>query len=79
MRQKEAIGYIYPALEKLEEVQHTGDIFFPGNWCRRLLGNHRSAAARKELDRYLAANPSIKPLLLNKILNGAYRLIRATD
>lgn len=79
LRQNEAIAYICPALEKLEEVQQTGDIFFPANWCKSLLGNHRSAAARKELDRYLAANPAIKPLLLNKILNGAYRLIRATD
>lgn len=79
LRQKEAIAYIYPALEKLEEVQQTGDIFFPANWCKSLLGSHRSASARKELDRFLSANPTIKPLLLNKILNGAYRLIRATD
>ncbi len=78
LRRKEAKGYIYPALDKLQEVQRTGDIFFPGNWCKSLLGNHRSPEARKELDRFLAANPALKPLLLNKILNGAYSLIRAT-
>lgn len=29
LRQKEAVGYIRPALEVLQEVQRTGDIFFP--------------------------------------------------
>lgn len=79
LRQQEAVGYIVPALEQLENVQRTGDIFFPASWCMSLLGNHRSPEARVELDRFLASRPQLNPLLRNKILNGAYYLLRATD
>jgi len=79
LRQEEAVGYIYPALEQLENVQRTGDIFFPASWCMSLLGNHRSPEARAELDRFLAFSQQLNPLLRNKILNGAYYLLRATD
>lgn len=78
LRQQEAVDYIYPGLEVLEEVQLTGDIFFPAGWCRSLLGNHRSVSARQELDRFMSAHPDMKQLLANKILNGAYSLTRAT-
>ena len=37
-RQDYAVKYIRPALEKLTEVQRTGDIFFPRNWVGALLG-----------------------------------------
>lgn len=79
LRQAEAIAYIRPALDKLAEVQATGDIFFPGNWCAALLGNHRSAEARAEFDAFLRDNASLKQLLKNKALNGAYPLLRATN
>lgn len=77
LRQKEAVAYIRPALDALPQVQATGDIFFPGNWCAALLGNHRSAEARAALDAYLRDNASLKQLLKNKVLNGAYCLLRA--
>lgn len=79
LRQQEAVGYIVSALEQLENVQRTGDIFFPASWCMSLFSNHRSPEARAELDRFLASRPQLNPLLRNKILNGAYYLLRATD
>ena len=77
LREEHSVKYIYPALSLLPEIQRTGDIFFPGNWCSALLGSHRSEAAARELRRFLDDNPDLNPLLRNKILNGAYSLIRA--
>ena len=41
--------FIRPALDELLEVQQTGDIFFPKNWCTTLLSGHRSPEARQIL------------------------------
>lgn len=76
LRDRESVRYIRPALDVLPEVQATGDIFFPGGWCASLLSAHRSEEARAALYSFLADNPDIKKLLLNKILNGAYFLTR---
>ena len=76
LRQADAVKYIRPALDLLPEIQRTGDIFFPITWCKSLLAGHRSAAARAEVDRYLADNPALLPLLRNKVLEAAYPLTR---
>lgn len=77
LRDAESVRYIRPALDVLPEIQATGDIFFPGAWCASLLSAHRCPEARQALSTFLADNPSMKKLLLNKILNGAYFLTRA--
>ena len=69
-RQATAVKYIYPSLEVLPEIQRTGDIFFPANWCASLLSGHRSAEANAEVQRYLDEHPDIQPLLKNKILRS---------
>lgn len=76
LRQKEAVGYIRPALEALQEVQRTGDIFFPRDWVRALLSGHTSSAARKEVDDFFAAHPDYPVLLSNKIRQQADHLYR---
>lgn len=76
LREGRSVGYIRPALEALEEVQRTGDIFFPGNWCSALLGDHISPKARKEVEDFLNAHPDYLPLRRNKILNAAQGLFR---
>ena len=75
-RQDYAVKYIRPALEKLTEVQRTGDIFFPRNWVGALLRNHDSEAAYKEVEAFLSVYPDYPPLLKNKILQAAYPLYR---
>lgn len=75
--QGDATRYIRPALEELEEVQRTGDIFFPSGWASSLLGAQRSEEALAEVDMFLADNPEYKPLLKNKILQSAWLLHRA--
>lgn len=76
LRQEYSVKYIRPALEALEEVQRTGDIFFPGNWCRAVLGNYRSAQAFQEVQKFMNDNPSYLELRKNKILLGSFGLYR---
>ncbi|WP_289773531.1 M1 family metallopeptidase [Phocaeicola sartorii] len=76
LRQKEAVSYIRPALEVLQEVRRTGDIFFPRDWVRALLNGHISSEARKEVDDFFAAHPDYPVLLSNKIRQQADHLYR---
>ena len=71
LRQEEAVKYIYRGLEEIEEVQRTGDIFFPRNWAGALLGGHTSDAAKAEVERFLNDHPELNQLLRNKILQAA--------
>lgn len=75
-RQEEAIAYIRPALEAMQEVQRTGDIFFPTAWVRALLSGHTSPEARAEVDAFFAANPDYPKMLANKIRQQADHLYR---
>lgn len=67
LRQKEAIAYIRPSLEALENVRKTGDIFFPTNWLRALLAGHLSVDAKREIDNFFIDHPDYHPMLTNKI------------
>ncbi|MDL2319541.1 M1 family aminopeptidase [Alistipes sp. OttesenSCG-928-B03] len=78
-RQEEALGYIRPALDKLQEVQHTGDIFFPSNWCAALLSGHTSPEALTIVQEFLADNPRYPRLLATKILQRADHLFVANS
>ena len=74
VRQADAVRYIQPALCALPDVQRTGDIFFPGQWCSNLLAGHRSSAAACEVRTFLDTHPDLNPLLRNKILVAANRV-----
>ena len=73
-RQAESFGYIYKGLEALKEIQRTGDIFFPSNWLKALLGGHHSDEAKQEVGRFLENNPNYPDLLKNKILQNTPQL-----
>ncbi len=77
LRESSSIRYIRPGLDILEEVQRTGDIFFPRNWTGALLGSHRSPEAMLEVRQFLEDHPDYPALLRNKILQAAYPLLRA--
>ena len=76
LRQPYSVKYIRPGLEVLEEVQRTGDIFFPKNWISALLRNHKSKEAYQEVQAFFEAHPGYSPLLTNKILQAAWPLYR---
>lgn len=67
LREKEALEYIRPGLDVLQEIQRTGDIFFPANWCKALLDGHSSHAAIDTVERFFADNPGYPDLLSGKI------------
>lgn len=75
-RQEYAVKYIRPALEELEEIQRTGDIFFPRNWVGALLKNHYSQAAYREVSDFIKSHVMYSPLLRDKILQAAHPLYR---
>ena len=77
LHESSSIRYIRPGLDILEEVQRTGDIFFPRNWTGALLSSHRSPEAMHEVRQFLEDHPDYPALLRNKILQAAYPLFRA--
>lgn len=79
LRQKEAVKYILPALEELQEVQRTGDIFFPKNWVSACLGGHNSIEATLVVEEFLREHADYPVLLKNKILQSADPLFRLKD
>ena len=77
LRREESIKYILPSLELLQEIQVTGDIFFPARWLGSTLGNHTSPEAVKVVRDFLAANPDYNAQLKMKILQSADGTFRA--
>ena len=77
VREAEAEAYIRPSLDLLEEIQRTGDIFFPLRWLEATLGGHQSASAAAIVMQYLAERPDLAPRLRAKVLQAADGLIRA--
>lgn len=71
--------YILPSLELLEEVQVTGDIFFPSGWLNATLLNHRSQSAVKVVQEFLAQRPGYNPQLRMKILQAVDMAERASQ
>lgn len=77
LRQEQAVKYIRPALDALQDIQRTNDIFFPARWVRALLCSCNSADALAALNGFLNDNPSYPPLLKSKILQAAWLLCRS--
>ncbi len=73
-REPHSNKYVLPGLELLEEVQRTGDIFFPGYWVNALLGGHHSAEAKTIVRQFINAHPDYPQKLRNKLLEAAFSL-----
>lgn len=76
LRSNASIKYIAESLEMLEEIQQTGDIFFPKNWLDATLGNYQSAEAVKIVKQYLSSKPDLSENLRLKVLQSADLLFR---
>lgn len=77
LRSAQSVKYIQPSLAMLEEIQFTGDIFFPKGWVERTLANYQSKEAADAVRQFLAANPTLSDNLKNKLLQSADLLFRA--
>jgi aminopeptidase N len=69
--------YILPSLEMLEEIQATGDIFFPKNWLDATLWGQNSESAAALVRRFLEQHPGYPARLRGKILQSADGLFRS--
>ncbi|MEM7357118.1 MAG: M1 family aminopeptidase, partial [Acidobacteriota bacterium] len=85
----EALGYLHhplratssahlirPGLELLEEIQQTGDIFFPLGWLQGTLSGHNSPQAADIVREFLHQTPDLPPRLRGKLLQAADPLFR---
>jgi aminopeptidase N len=70
--------YLLPSLEILQEIQVTGDIFFPKRWLDATLGNYQSATAVRTVRNFLEERPEYNDQLRMKILQSADTLFRAS-
>ena len=79
LRTGESEPYILPSLKLLQEIQVTGDIFFPKRWLDATLRNYRSEAAVATVSSFLEARPDYNAQLKMKILQAADMTFRAHE
>jgi aminopeptidase N len=77
LRQEQSVKYLERSLLLLEEIQETGDIFFPQSWLQATFGYYQSAEALQIVKGFLIAHPNYNPRLKAKILQATDPLFRA--
>lgn len=77
LRQQSSIHYLLKSLDILQEIQKTGDIFFPDNWLRSTFSSYQNPKALEAVNQFLLKNPDYNPILKNKILQATDNLRRA--
>jgi aminopeptidase N len=77
LRQSASIKYLPQSLAMVEEIQKTGDIFFPQSWLSATLGSYQSPQAAQDVRTFLLAHPGYNPKLKGKILQAADNVLRA--
>jgi len=61
----------------VEEIQRTGDVFFPQSWLTAIFGNYQSKEAYQVVKDFLQTHPNYNPKLKDKILQATDNLCRA--
>lgn len=77
LRAESSVAHVRESLELLEELQRTGDIFFPKGWLDATLGMYQSVEATEAVRQYLADHQNLRKDLRNKLLQSADMLFRA--
>ena len=77
LRRAQSEKYLQASLELLQEIQVTGDVFFPTNWLAANFANHRSISAANTVYTFLEERPEYNAQLKMKILQEADPLFRA--
>jgi aminopeptidase N len=76
-RQQEAIKYLPEVLALLQEIQITGDIFFPKAWLDAGFSGHNSPEAADIIRNFIQENPDYNPRLKGKLLQAADPVFRS--
>ena len=79
LRQESAQRYIRFSLDLVDEIQRTGDIFFPKDWLNNTIGKYSSKYAFDEVQRFLKENPNFSPILKRKLMQATDGLYRAQN
>ena len=79
LRQESAQKYIRFSLDLVDEIQRTGDIFFPKDWLSNTVGKYSSKYAFDEVQRFLKENPNFSPILKRKLFQATDALYRAQN
>ncbi len=79
LRQESAQKYIRFSLDLVDEIQRTGDIFFPKDWLDNTVGKYSSKFAFDEIQRFLKENPNFSPILKRKLFMATDLLYRAQN
>ncbi|MDR7208337.1 M1 family aminopeptidase [Flavobacterium piscis] len=79
LRQESAQKYIRFPLDLTEEIQRTGDIFFPKDWLNNTIGKYSSQYAFNEVHRFLKEKPNFSPILKRKLFQTTDLLYKAQN
>ena len=79
LRQESAQKYIRFSLDLVDEIQRTGDIFFPKDWLDNTVGKYSSKFAFDEVQRFLKENPNFSPILKRKLFQATDLLCKAQN
>ncbi|WP_343589448.1 M1 family aminopeptidase [Flavobacterium sp.] len=79
LRQESAQKYIRFSLDLVDEIQRTGDIFFPKDWLDNTVGKYSSKFAFDEVQRFLKENPNFSPILKRKLFQAIDLLYKAQN
>ena len=79
LRQQSSKKYLKACLDLIEEIQLTGDIFFPKGWLVNSVGKYSSADAYVIVADFLKENPKFSPILKRKLLQGTDNLSRSQE
>lgn len=77
LRAHSALKYLRPSLDLLQEIQLTGDIFFPTRWLHNTFAGHSSPEAARIAETFLKEHPDYPYFLKNKILQATDLLDRS--
>ena len=78
LRAKTSATYLPKSLDLVEEIQRTGDIFFPESWLRSTLSNYQTPEVAQLIRHFLAERPGYNPRLRAKLLQAADGPFRAS-
>ncbi|MBO9201026.1 MULTISPECIES: M1 family metallopeptidase [Niastella] len=77
LRQSTSFKYLPQSLDLVEEIQRTGDIFFPQSWLSATFGTYQTTAAWQVVQQFLQQHPNYNPKLKAKIQQATDNLYRA--
>ncbi|WP_288428110.1 M1 family aminopeptidase [uncultured Spirosoma sp.] len=78
LRTATSVAYLPRSLDLLDEIQRTGDIFFPESWLRSTLSGYQTPDVAQLVRRFLADRPHYNARLRSKLLQAADTPFRAS-